>query len=131
MGNQATCRSILIVDDDPVLCSVLRTLLAGEYGEYKIKTAETGAYALEACVSSAPQLVLLDVHLPDANGIDLIPVIRKIAPSASVIVISSYEGAAYANDAFARGATDYVNKFRLATELVPAINRALKGSAQK
>lgn len=105
--------------------AALADLLRLAYPQAAIVEGASGAHALELAYRHLPQLVLLDVALPDANGIELIPPIRAVAPRCRVVVVSQYAAPAYAERALAAGASDYVPKDAVCTELLPALERAL------
>ena len=85
----------------------------------------SGSQALELCASERPELVLVDIGLPDTNGIALTARLRTLSPAPVVIVISYHDGKDYAARARAAGAFTYLVKNRLASDLAPAIARAL------
>ena len=75
--------TILIVEDEPPIRRLLRTTLAGQ--DYRTLEAGTGAEALQAMRHHRPDLVLLDLGLPDRDGLELIAEIRKLAPVPIVV----------------------------------------------
>src|SRR5581483_4880948 len=78
---------ILIADDQPSVRFGLRNLLEAE--GYRALEAETGAQALSLVTEQSPQLVLLDLRLPDTNGLDLLPRIRAIDDEVPVIILTA------------------------------------------
>src|SRR5581483_11596164 len=78
---------ILIADDQPSVRFGLRNLLEAE--GYRALEAETGAQALSLVTEQSPQLVLLDLRLPDTNGLDLLPRIRAIDDEVPVIILTT------------------------------------------
>ncbi len=119
---------ILIVDDEPLLRSMLKALLEKEY---LVTEAESGA-GLRAMLSQpAPDLVLLDLKLPDANGLDLLVEIKKIWTDTEVVVITgeaTFEAAVLATK---RGAYHFINKPFENSMLLVTIERALENKHQK
>lgn len=87
--------------------------------------AANGAQAIAQCKVHAPQLVLMDVSLPDANGIELIETLKALNPDLKAIVVSYHSGQVYVDQAFAAGALAYVTKDRLFVDLIPAVSEAL------
>ena len=73
-------KRILAIDDDPLVRELIGEALGGEF---RVDTAETGAEGLEKCDSFAPDLVLLDVGLPDVDGLDLVEPIQ----AGSVVIV--------------------------------------------
>lgn len=99
---------ILVVDDDPHLCEILAHILALE--GYASGVAHTGAEALRALRQSPPDLVLLDLKLPDTQGLELLPALRRGGPSVPVIMISGEGTIQTAVKAVGMGAYDFLEK---------------------
>jgi len=116
---------LLIVEDQQAMRAALRDLLASAFPQIRILQADSGAGALAICHRERPQVVLMDIRLPDTNGIELTVHLRTYSPAPAVIVISYLDGAEYAAQARAAGACAFITKDRLASELVPAVARAL------
>lgn len=121
---------MLIVDDHQPLHALLRELLQSAYPGASIFEAADGARALEACASRPPRLVLMDVELPDINGIALTARIRATLPESKVIVVSQHAAGIYIERAHEAGAFAYVTKDTVHRELLPAVARALASGAQ-
>ncbi len=118
--------TVLIVEDHAPMRAMLRAFLQASFPACAIFEAENGARALEICAMRRPQLVLMDVCLPDANGIELTEHLRVSMPEARVIVISYLSGAIYVDAARAAGAFAYVLKDHLPTDLIPVVTSALR-----
>ena len=86
---------MLIVEDQDFMRQMLRDYLQSAYPDAAIMEAADGARALELCRSRSPQLVLMDVGLPDANGIDLTAQVKEMLPETAVIIVSQHAGQAY------------------------------------
>jgi DNA-binding NarL/FixJ family response regulator len=95
------------------------------YRGITVLEAADGARALESCRSGRPRLVLMDVALPDANGIELTVQIREMLPETEVVVVSQHAVEAYVDRARAAGAFAYITKDKVYRELLPTIERAL------
>ena len=80
---------ILVVDDQPLVRSTLRSLL-GEQRHWHIYEAENGKLALERIRKEKPQVAVLDIVMPEMNGIEAAYEISRVAPETKVILISSY-----------------------------------------
>jgi DNA-binding NarL/FixJ family response regulator len=104
-----------------MLCEFMQNAFPG----CTILDAADGEHAMRACVEHNPQLVLMDVRLPDANGIELTARLLRLLPSTKVIVVSHLSGRVYVEQALAAGALAYVGKDHLLTELIPAAALAL------
>ncbi|TDP99764.1 MULTISPECIES: response regulator [unclassified Leifsonia] len=112
---------ILIADDDPQILRALRILLTAR--GYQVLTARSGAEALSVAVDQHPELVMLDLGMPELNGIEVIEGLRGWS-SVPILVVSGRTGSADKVDALDAGADDYVTKPFAADELLARI-RAL------
>lgn len=121
---------ILVVEDHAPMRAALADLLRIVYPSSDIVEAGSAARALEQAGRHAPRLVLLDVGLPDANGIDIIPQLCSQATPCSVVVVSQHSAQAYVERALLAGACAYVTKDKVQDELLPALERALHEVAQ-
>ena len=103
---------ILIVDDSTVIRKVLCDGLAGDAALEVVGTAANGRIALAKIPQLHPDLVTLDVEMPEMNGLETLAAIRKIYPKLPVIMFSTLteRGASTTLDALALGASDYVTK---------------------
>lgn len=117
--------NVLIVEDQEVMRQLLRDFVLSAYPEFTILEAENGQQALSLCRSQAPRLVLMDVSLPDANGIDLTAEVKSMLPQTAVIIVSQYSAQPYIDQAQAAGAFAYVTKDKVYRELLLAIASAL------
>ncbi|MFZ5780306.1 MAG: response regulator [Pseudomonadota bacterium] len=120
--------TILIVDDEPPIRRLLRATLGAH--DYRTVEAATGAEALSALRHHRPDLVLLDLGLPDIDGQELIGRIRAISPVPIVVLSSRGEEAAKVA-ALDGGADDYVTKPFGAEELMARLRAALRHRLQQ
>ncbi len=116
---------MLVVEDQDFMRWALRDYLQSAYPDAAIIEAADGARALELCRSRSPQLVLMDVGLPDANGIDLTAQVKEMLPETAVIIVSQHAGHTYVERAHAAGAFAYITKDKVYRELLPTVGRAL------
>src|SRR5258707_569770 len=116
---------MLIVEDHARMRAALRDYLQSAYPALDIFEAADGASALALCRVHEFRVVLLDVGLPDINGIDLIIPIRDLRPDCAVVVVSQHAIPDYAERARAAGAFAYVSKKSIFHDLKPVIDRAL------
>lgn len=100
-------RTILVVDDEPQLLRALQINLHAE--GYQVLTALDGTTALQHAASNHPDLIVLDLGLPDINGVDVITKIRR-SSSTPIIVLSARHGSVDKVRALDAGADDYVTK---------------------
>ena len=97
----------LIVEDSATLCAIYQAYMDGTGLE--VFTVGTYGEAVEALVKLKPELILLDIELPDGNGLDLLDITTKMTPKPSVVVMTGH-GKEYADTAMARGANDFLSK---------------------
>ncbi len=100
-------QKILIVDDEAPFRSALRRLLEKKY---LVIEADTGAKGLNSAYREEPDLVLLDVALPDASGLEILSQFKELRPSPTVVMITAYEQVKDVVTAIKRGAFDYLVK---------------------
>lgn len=81
-------KNVLIVDDEEDLCWLLTNTLQSK--GYNVSAAHSLIKAIACLKKKVPNLILLDLKLPDGNGIDLLPEIKAVAPQAVVVIISAY-----------------------------------------
>ena len=120
--------AILIVDDEPPIRRFLRTSLAAQ--GYRVIEAESGAEALDGVAKEKPDLVILDLGLPDMNGSEVIRAIRGTSP-VPIIVLSVRNDERGKVEALDLGADDYVTKPFGMEELVARIRTALRHRLQE
>ncbi len=121
---------MLIVEDHHLVRRALRETLQSAYPSANIREASDGARALELCLSHHPRLVLMDIGLPDINGIELTARIKTMLPECNVIVVSQHAAPIYIERAHEAGACAYVTKDTVYEELLPVVARALASGAQ-
>ncbi|MCR9255974.1 MAG: nitrogen regulation protein NR(I) [Alphaproteobacteria bacterium] len=120
--HQAT---VLVADDD----SAIRTVLSRALGRlgHAVRTTGTGGTLWKWVANGEGDLVVTDVMMPDANGLDLLPKIKEIRPDLKVIVMSARNTLLTAVKATEKGAFDYLAKPFDLDELVRTVERALEG----
>jgi two-component system response regulator PilR (NtrC family) len=114
--------SILVIDDEPVLQDVLKTLL--EANGFAYHSATTAAAGMQALREEEIDVVLLDLMLPDSNGLDLLPQIKAYDPHLPVVVITAYSSIESAIAAMREGAFHYVPKPFKNEEVLHLVRRA-------
>jgi DNA-binding NtrC family response regulator len=116
--------SILVVDDESEIREGLEILLKGE--GYGVASAETGESGLAKLEEHPFDLLLLDVSLPDRNGLDMLKEIRRRDPDLSVVLITAYGSIDMARAAFKNGAMDYITKPWSNDELLAQVAQAVE-----
>ena len=119
---------ILIVDDEVDLRNLLKSILESDY---TIAEAESGAALKKLLPGEAPEIVLLDLNLPDANGLDLLPLLKKSWPDAEVVVLTGAATFEAAVEATKRGAYHFINKPFDTSALLVTLERAIENRQQK
>jgi DNA-binding NarL/FixJ family response regulator len=101
---------LLIVDDAPIIISRLRLLLEGLPGLDVILEAGSYARAVDVLANKRPDIVLLDIHLPDRSGIDLLRYIKAHYPEVIVLMFSNQASPFYRNLCERLGAAGFIDK---------------------
>jgi DNA-binding NarL/FixJ family response regulator len=117
----------LIADDHPIIRSGLRGLIQQHSDMAEPGEATTAAETLDLVRTSTWDLVILDINLPDASGIDVLRRIRHLRPDLPVLVLSAHAEEQFAVRSLRAGASGYLNKQSAADELIIAIRRVLAG----
>lgn len=117
---------LLIADDHAVLRAGLRALIASQIDMEVVAEARDGNEALAKAVAAKPDVVVLDLAMPQRSGFQVIPLLRRACPNTQVLVLSMYEDLACVRAAFDSGAVGYVLKQAADVELLAAI-RAVAG----
>ncbi len=99
---------LLIVDDEPAILHTLKQALEDE--QYTVETLADGQQTLEKVGALVPDLVLLDIFMPQCNGLELLINIRREYPAQKVMMISGYGTVAIATEAIKKGASDFIEK---------------------
>src|ERR1043166_1226825 len=116
--------SILVIDDESEIREGLEMLLSSEgYGVYSAETGESGLARLE---ERPFDLLLLDVSLPDRNGLDLLKDVRRRDPNLPIVLITAYGSIDMARAAFKNGAMDYITKPWSNDELLAQVSQAVE-----
>ncbi|MGH2997007.1 MAG: response regulator [Gaiellaceae bacterium] len=118
---------VVIVDDHAVVRTGLRLLLDTEDDIETVGEAGTAREAVFEVRARKPDVVLMDVGLPDRSGIETTPDVLKEAPGAKVLILSMQDDPSYVRQAFAAGVSGYVLKEAADTELVAAVRQVAAG----
>lgn len=113
---------LLLIDDEVKLRSLLARILSLEH--YQVTEAGTGREALRFLEKDDFPVILCDVKLPDANGVELIPQIKKIRPASEVILLTAYGTIPGGVKAIQQGAFDYLTKGDDNERILPVVSRA-------
>ncbi len=113
--------SVLLVDDNAIFSDIAADFVQAQDGLTVVGIASGGEEALMLAEEMRPNNVLIDLHMPDISGLDVIPHLRKMLPQAGIIVLTLQSIDTYRELALAIGANDFISKPRLYTDLLPAI----------
>jgi len=118
---------ILLADDHAVLRSGLRLLLTSQNEFEVVGEASTGTEALTLAEQLQPDLILLDLSMPALGGLDALPALRKLVPSARILILTMHDDPQYLRQALKHGASGYVLKKAADAELLSAMRSVLRG----
>jgi DNA-binding NarL/FixJ family response regulator len=119
---------VLVADDHEVVRIGLASLLAGSEVSI-VAEASNGVEAVTMAVKHRPDVVLLDIRMPEGDGLDALDKIHRELPDTRVVVFSTYDNPTYVARAMARGASDYVLKGASRQELISTITLAAEGKS--
>ena len=118
---------VLIVDDHAVVRAGLKLLLEAEDDLDPVGEAGTARDAIFRARSLKPDVILLDVVMPDQSGLDVLPTLIHEQPETKILILSMQDDPQYVRQAFAAGASGYVLKEAADTEVVAAIREVARG----
>jgi DNA-binding NarL/FixJ family response regulator len=116
---------LLLADDHPLFLEGVRRLLENKYE--LVGTVADGNALIAAAQQLRPDIIVVDISMPEMNGLAAAQIIRKTVPSAKFIVLSVHSDQAYVGEAFRAGVKGYVSKRAAGAELVTAIKQVLDG----
>ncbi len=119
--------TILTVDDHPIVREGIASIIQGEEDMVIVGEASNGREAVEVFRQKRPDVTLMDLQMPNVNGIDTIAAIRSGHPEARIVVLTTYEGDALARRALKAGVAGYLLKDMIRTELLQAIRAVDSG----
>ena len=126
-GSAVTLIRVLVVDDHEYWRKFASTTLQKRPESKVIGEASDGLQAIQLAEQLQPDLIVLDVGLPDLNGIEAARTIRKLCPNSKIAFMTANRSRDIAEEALSTGARAYVVKSDAASELLPAIKAVLEG----
>jgi len=117
---------VTLVDDHPAVIQQTIKLLPPEFEV--VEALEDGSRLLKSVELHQPDIVVLDITLPGENGIELATKLQKSGCGAKIVFLTVHGDPDYAREAFAAGASAYVLKPRLASDLAKALDSVLRGN---
>jgi DNA-binding NarL/FixJ family response regulator len=124
-GEGAVSIRLLIADDHALVRSGLRSMLQREPGIEIVGEARNGCEAVELCRSLRPDLVLMDVRMPEMDGLEATRAIKREFPETAVLMVTMHENRDYMLEATKAGAAGYVLKDASRNELISAVWRVV------
>ncbi len=120
-------KRVLLVDDHPVIRQGIRRILTRAFENLFVGEADTGEQAVRRFETDEWDLVMLDISLPGASGLDVIGDLRRLRPEARIMVISVHPPQHFARRAMSVGALGYLEKSAPPEEMVKAVTQVLAG----
>ena len=118
---------VLLADDHAIMREGLRALLAGTHDITVIEEVENGREAVRRAQELNPDIVLMDVAMPELNGIEAAQLIHDKCPNTRIILLSMYSGAEHVHRGLAAGAQGYIMKESAGSEVIAAIRSVAQG----
>ena len=118
---------ILLADDHVLVAEGLRAMLAPAYDV--VATVNNGRSLLEAAGTLKPDLIIVDIGMPQLNGLDATRLLKRLLPNVKVIILTMNEDSVLVAEAFRAGANGYLLKYAAPKELLQAIDEVLKGAS--
>jgi two-component system, NarL family, invasion response regulator UvrY len=126
-STQSTALRILLVDDHAIVRVGLKQMLTDAFEQLDVTEVGTGQEALAKVQEGSWDLVILDINLPDTNGLDVLKKLKALRTGLPVVVLSFHPEEQYAVRALKSGASAYVTKDTAPQELATAIKTVLAG----
>lgn len=127
-GVSMSIKTVLVIEDDSAISNFMTAILTGN--DYKVLTADTGKSGISMCATWSPDLVILDLGLPDIDGIEVLKTIRGWS-EIPILIVSARGNEVEKVSALDEGADDYITKPFGTSELLARIRTALRHSTKK
>lgn len=120
---------VLVIDDEEAVCEALAELL--QHMSHDVSIALSLKEGIEKTASDEFQVILLDVHMPDGSGLDLLPELKNLAYDPEVIIVTGYGTPKSAEFALKNGAWDYIEKKSSVQDIMVSVDQALQYRKEK
>jgi DNA-binding NarL/FixJ family response regulator len=120
--------TVLICDDVDAMRELLRVIVDEQPALHVVGEARDGNEAVAEAERLKPDVILLDLAMPNRTGFDALPDIKRVAPEASIIVLSGFESSAVLNSVVELGATHYLQKGCDPADIIETIERCRVGA---
>jgi DNA-binding NarL/FixJ family response regulator len=114
---------ILVVDDHYIVRHTLCGFLNAEPDMEVVCEATGGLQAIRKAEQFQPDVVVLDIGIPELNGLNATPLIKQVAPKSEILVVSQYEDSFFVRRALAAGARGFITKTHVKAELIEAVRQ--------
>ncbi len=118
---------VLVADDHDIIHYGLKRLLSNQFDAVTVGGASNAQETLDECARQSWDVVLLDITMPDRSGLEILAELKRVCPTASILIISALPEEEFAVRAFKSGASGYLDKRTLGAEVVTAVKRVLAG----
>ncbi|MFA9376701.1 MAG: response regulator [Lachnotalea sp.] len=120
---------VLIADDQELIRHSLQIILANQKDMEVTATAENGVQVIRAVRSNQPDVILMDIRMPEMDGVQCTKIIKENYPNIKIIILTTFDDDEYVFSALRDGASGYLLKGILMDELIEAIHKVNSGSA--
>lgn len=127
MSNTTQIKTLLIADDHPIFRKGLIDLLQSSFPKVKIIECHNGAEATEGILKLNPEIAILDINMPEANGLDVCKHVLKEQSKTKIIILTMYREKEMIKNAMLSGASGYILKDNAVDEIMDCINTVFKG----
>ena len=127
MDNSNQIKTLLIADDHPIFRKGLIDLLQTTFPKVKITECHNGAEAIDGILKFKPEVAILDINMPEANGLDVCKRVLKENSNTKIIILTMYREKEMIKNAMLSGALGYILKDTAGDEIVDCINTVLGG----
>jgi NarL family two-component system response regulator LiaR len=121
--------NIIIVDDDPLICKSLELMLSKETDIQVLGIANNGAQAVRLCEDHHPELVLMDIRMPDMDGIQATRLIKRSFPLVRVLMLTTFDDKPNIQKALQAGAAGYLLKTEKITDIADKLRMLYTGTS--
>jgi DNA-binding NarL/FixJ family response regulator len=120
---------VLLADDHGIVRKGLRFVLESEPDMIVVAEASNGREAVRLCEQYQPEIAIVDIAMPQLNGIEAVSQIRKASPATQAVVLSMHSDETYILRALSAGAKGYILKDAVEDEILPAVRSVLRGKS--
>jgi len=120
-------KTLLIADDHPIFRKGLMDLLQSSFPKVNIIECHNGAEAIEGILKQKPDIAILDINMPEANGLDVCKQVIKQQSTTKIIILTMYQEKEMIKNAMLSGASGYILKDNAVDEIMDCVNTVING----